>query len=447
MGLKNDALLARCKRIMLPSTVNPAFPPLVSGKGIYVYDNDGKPYIDMNSQVGIASIGHRNPTVMQAIRGYLEDKINIGTNFAPDLRGGLMAIIGSDYVHELEVELCEKLAEITPGRGEKKVWLDVGGAQAVSSAVHFLQHVREDRPFFISFYGSFHGRDDAALQLTCSKYPQKGHMPRSGNFLKAPFIDVDYIRNYIIGSECHGNQINAVVIEPVQGEGGIEPADPIAVVKLKELCDEFDIKIVADEIQTGLGRTGKMWACMHYPKLEPDILVTSKSLGSGLPIAAFIVNTFYFISEDMSAINKLSNGWDSLTFMGPPLSCVAALATIKAIVDGNLVENAYARGEQMDCRLRHIVNKARKMGYNLKHRGLGLMQGLEFRTPDNQPDAKNRDLFVERALDNGLLFMGAGRGKPEENPTVRVMPPMCITEAEINMVMDKVEQTLFYSHP
>jgi 4-aminobutyrate aminotransferase-like enzyme len=202
-----------------------------------------------------------------------------------------------------------------------------------------------------------------------------------------------------------------------------------------EFCKEYDIKIVADEIQTGLGRTGKMWACEHYGVI-PDILVTSKALGGGLPIAAFVV--------DARMINEnLHSGWDSETFYASPLACVAALATIKVIEKEKLVANVRWVGEILGQRLR--VFEKRFPQY-FKVRGLGLMWGLEFML-NGKPDQASRDKFLKEAVEEGLLVMGAGRGKPAKNPVVRFLFPLCITKEEIDMVMDKVEKILLYSHP
>ena len=430
MGPKSAEWMKRYQESTLPSTVDEKFPVIMRGERIYVKDVDGNLYVDMNSQVGIASIGHRHPTVIRALREYLAD---LG-----GYDGNLLAIIGSDYVHPLMVELAEELKRITPGGFVKKVGFASSGARAISSAVKFLQRARPERPHFISFIGAFHGRVGPAMQLTCSKYIQKDGYEKLGNFYKVPYANVVAIRE-LIGPEFAGNQINAIVLEMVQGEGGNVPADPLDIKDIKELCAEYDIKLIVDEIQTGLGRTGKMWACEHY-NLVPDILVTSKALASGSAIAAYIARTG-MLRDRESEILPL--GWDSETFYAPPLACAMALATIRAIESQGLVENAAAMGKIMGKRLKAIE----RMSTRHKARGLGLMWGLEFTRENGNPDPKSRNEFIYKALDEGLLFMGSGRGIPAKNPTVRFMPPLCITEKEIHTVMDKVVKILSNSHP
>ena len=424
MDQKSIELRDRFEESILVSTHDDCSPAIVAGNGIYVWDVDGHKYVDMSSQVGIASLGQRHPTVMRDIRNYYAEPLMVED-------GELTACIGSDFIHPLMVELAEELKRITPGNYPKKVGFKAGGGEAVDSCVKFLKKVSPERPFFISFIGAFHGRVGSAQQLTCSKYIQKDGYERSGYFIKVPFnTDFDYLRK-LIGCEFRGEQINAVFLEFVQGEGGIIPADLDWITKLMDLCQEYDITVVDDEIQTGLGRTGKMWACEHY-RLIPDILVTSKALGFGSAIAAFVV--------DANLIGKnLVKGWDSETFYAPPDACLKALATIRVIEKENLVANAENIGEILGKRLK-VFESLYPQHY--KTRGLGLMWGLEF-SLNGRPDDKTRDEFIHQALDEGLLFIKAGQGKPEKNPTVRFMPPLCISEKQLNEVMDKVEKIIF----
>jgi len=424
MGPKSREWRKLFEECILPSTHDDFSPVIVGGKGIHVTDIDGESLIETNSQVGIASLGHNHPMIINALMEYLTDSKN-----------NLTAVIGSDYIHPKMVELSKELIRITPGSHPKRVGFKAGGGEAIDSCVKFLKTVRPERPFFVSFIGAFHGRVGSALQLTCSKYTQIDGYERSGYFVHIPFNGgLGYLRE-LIGCKFRGDQINAIFIEFVQGEGGIVPADPAWIKELMEFCKEYDIKIVADEIQTGLGRTGKMWACEHYGVI-PDILVTSKALGGGLPIAAFVV--------DARMINEnLHSGWDSETFYASPLACVAALATIKVIEKEKLVANVRWVGEILGQRLR--VFEKRFPQY-FKVRGLGLMWGLEFML-NGKPDQASRDKFLKEAVEEGLLVMGAGRGKPAKNPVVRFLFPLCITKEEIDMVMDKVEKILLYSHP
>jgi len=427
MGPKSMALRARFEKSMLLSTHDEVSPAITDGKGIYVWGADGEKYVDMSSQVGISSIGQRHQVVMKAVRDYYDEM--------EEKNGGLTACIGSDYIHPLMVELAEELKRITPGNHPKKVGFKAGGGEAIDSSVKFCKKVRPERPFFVSFIGAFHGRNGSALQATCSKYVQKDGYERSGYFVKSRYnTDLDYLRE-LIGCEFSGDQINAVILEFVQGEGGIVPADPKWIAELVDFCKKYDIKVIDDEIQTGLGRTGKMWACDHYGVI-PDILVTSKALGFGSAISAFVVNA--------EMINdNLVKGWDSETFYAPPDACVKALATIGAIEKEKLVANANKMGEILGQRLKAVANKFPQY---YKVRGLGLMWGLEF-SLYGHPDTRTRDNFICWALDEGLLFIRAGRGNPEKNPSVRFMPPLCINKEQLTEVMDKVREILFYKRP
>ncbi len=424
MGPKSKELRDRFEESVLVSTHGSCSPVIATGNGIYVWDVDGYRYVDMSSQVGISSLGQRHPIVMKDIIEYYSE--------SEDQRDGkLTACIGSDFIHPLMVELAEELKRITPGNFPKKVGFKAGGGEAIDSCVKFLKKISPGRPFFLSFVGAFHGRVGSALQLTCSKYVQKDGYERSGYFIKAPFnTDFDYLRS-LIGCEFRGDQINAVFLELIQGEGGIVPADSIWLAELMEICKEYDIAVVDDEIQAGLGRTGKMWACEHYGVI-PDILVTSKALGFGSAIAAFVV--------DANLINEnITKGWDSETSYAPPDACLKALATIRAIEKENLVANAEKMGEILSRRLK-VFECLYPQYY--KARGIGLMCGLEF-SLNGRPDIRTRDEFIRQALNEGLPFMGAGRGKPEKNPTVRFMPPLCINAEQLNDVMDRVEKIIF----
>ena len=431
MGPKSKRWRERFKRSVLTSTHDDFSPVIERGQGVNVMDVDGNRFIETNSQVGIASLGHNHPEIIKALKEYLEELRDDCLDVK--IFGKSTTIIGSDYVHPLMVELAEELIKITPGSHPKKVGFKSGGGEAIDSCVKFLRKVRPERPFFVSFIGGFHGRVGSALQLTCSKYVQIDGYERSGYFTHIPFNGgLDYLKE-LIGCKFRGDQINAVFIEFVQGEGGIVPAYPSWVEKLVDFCKEYDIKIVDDEIQTGLGRTGKMWAC-EYCGVVPDILVTSKALGAGMAIAAFVVN-------DALVNENLVSGWDSETYYAPPWACVAALATIKTIEKENLVENACNIGKIIEQRLRNFETGFSFSPY-LKIRGVGLMWGLEFRLRNNQPDSESRDRFLKKAVDEGLLVLGAGRGIPPKNPSVRFLLPLVITENEVNVVMDKIEKII-----
>ena len=223
-------------------------------------------------------------------------------------------------------------------------------------------------------------------------------------------------------------------MEFIQGEGGIEVPFGPAVKELIGFCHKHDIMIVDDEIQTGLGRTGKMWACQHFG-VEPDILVTIKSLGSGLPISATIVRESILGGREKEL---LPLGWHSLTFMGAPFCCTAALATLDVIEKEKLVENAESVGKHLGWRLRKISHTCETL--RLIPKGLGLMWGLEFKWLDNKPNPALKNKVIELALKRGLLLIGAGH--PDKNPTIRLMPPLCVTKEQVDEAMNILEDCL-----
>lgn len=426
MGAKNQDIIERRKRVMLPSTIGNDSPISLSvGKGIYVMDEEGRPYMDFTSQVGIASIGHGHPMVVKALQEHLSPRSDWNN---------LMSCIGSDFDHIRQVELAERLVQITPGNFAKKVWLDIGGAEGLIAAVEFLLHVRPERPQFLAFRGAFHGRKGYAKDLTCSKAIHKRGYHPSLNVHRMPYIDADYIEE-CVGRDFDPREVNGIVLEFVQGEGGIEVPFVQDVERLMEFSYKYGIKVVDDEIQAGLGRTGKMWACQHFG-VEPDILVTSKSLGSGLPISATV------ICESIAGGREkelLPLGWHSLTFMGAPLCCTAALATLDAIEKEKLVENAESAGNHLGLRLKKISQTYNK-NFRLMPKGLGLMRGLEFGWLDNRPNPAVKNKVIEMAFERGLLLIGAGH--PDKNPTIRLMPPICVTKEQIDEAMNIIEGCL-----
>lgn len=413
------ALISRRRKVMLPSTIDEDSRIVIDGaNGCFINDVNGKSYLDFTSQVGMANVGHCHPKVVEAVQRQA---------------GKLMTCIGSDFDHELQVQLCEELIKITPGDFPKKAWLDVGGAEGIIAAVEYLLHTRPERQVFIAFRGGFHGRKGYAKDLSCSKAVQKKGYRPSLKVFHFPYMDIKAIQD-CFGRDFDPEDVNAVVLEFIQGEGGINPAPPQKVKELVKLCEAYDIKIVDDEIQTGLGRTGKMWACEHY-HVAPDILVTSKSLGSGLPISATVVPQVEFAEKKL-----LPLGWHSLTFMGSPICCAAALATLKVIQDENLASNAWGMGNYFRENLYTILKgwgTADRRGF-LK--GVGLMTGIEFQKASfiSEPDTERRDKFISLAFDEGLLLIGCGH--PNINPTVRFLPPLCIDKSTMDLALGTIKR-------
>jgi 4-aminobutyrate aminotransferase len=338
-------------------------------------------------------------------------------------------------------ELAETLSRLAPGAAPKKVFLTNSGTEAIEAAIKLARFATR-RKHVIAFYGAFHGRTMGALSLTASRashraqfsplVPDVHHVPY-GFCLRCPHhldhgtcsIDcIQYIERVLFRHEVGPEEVAAIFVEPIQGEGGyIVPPDEYLPM-LQALCRRHGILLVADEIQSGFGRTGKMFACEHWG-VEPDILCVAKGIASGMPLGAMIARS------DISTWQRSTHG---STFGGNPVACAAALATI-ALIEEGLVQNAAEQGRYLKDRLQQL--KAR---YPVVHdvRGLGLMIGVEFaRAGDAKSlDPQLRDHVMRRCFESGLLLLGCGES------TLRFCPPLVVGRGEIDTAVEIFEQVV-----
>jgi 4-aminobutyrate aminotransferase len=365
----------------------------VRGFGMGVEDQDGNVFLDFCAGIAVNSTGHCHPRVVDAIVQQAQRLIHYSA---------------SDFYEERYQELASALAASAPWKGPSKVLLQNSGTEAVEASIKLARYM-SGRQWIVGFVGGFHGRTLGALTLTNSKAKYHAHFgPLAPGFLHVPFGSegLDELEERIFARTIPGDEIAAFVVEPVQGEGGYVVPDKDFFPRLKQIADKYCIAIVVDEVQSGVGRTGKMWAIEHFG-IEPDIVATAKGLGSGMPIGAVIAKEHWM---------RWKPGSHGSTFGGNPVAAAAAIATLEVIRDEKLMENAVARGKEAVDGLRASL-KGNSLVTDI--RGIGLMIGVDFVDADAAADVE-----VE-AFKRGLLVLTCGdRG-------VRMSPPLVVNAEEI----------------
>ncbi|MGH7534363.1 MAG: acetyl ornithine aminotransferase family protein [Gemmatimonadales bacterium] len=395
------------------------------GSGLMVEDVDGNRYLDFMAGIAVSSTGYGHPRVVAAVKQAADRFLHI---------------CGSDFYYEGMAALCERLARVAPGSSKKRVFLTNSGTEATEGAIKLARYATR-RTAIIAFRGAFHGRTTGAVSLTSSKARQHaGFGPLLPDVYHLPFgyqYRCDFCRGQpactrgCIGAidELFDRQVDpqdvaAIFVEPVQGEGGYIVPPPGYLRDLRALCDRHGILLVADEVQSGVGRTGKMWACEHEG-VEPDILLTAKGLGSGMPIGAIIAR---------EAITTWKSGSHGSTFGGNPVCCAAALATLD-LVEGGLMANAVTMGERLLAGARALADRHSSIG---EVRGLGLMVGVEFvkdrGTREPAPDLLQN--LVQTAFRRGLLLLGAGKS------TLRLAPPLVVDAVDVDRALGMIDEIL-----
>ena len=394
--------------------------PLVveRAEGVWAWDVDGNRFLDFASGIGVINTGHRHPRVLQA----LEEQMGKFLHFA-----------GTDFYYGIQVELARRLVEITPGDFGKKVFYTNSGAESNEAAMK-LTRWSTGRKYFLAFLGAFHGRTFGALSLTASKIVHRGrffpmvpgvvHVPYPDPF-RTPFgVDpsevsdavISYIEDQIFRRLAPPDEVAAAFAEPIQGEGGYVVPPKDFFPKLRRLLDEHGILLVDDEVQAGMGRTGRWFAIEHFG-VVPDVVCLAKAIASGVPMGAIVFRE----DLDFGVLGAHSN-----TFGGNPLACAAALATIEVI--GDLLDNVRARGEQLSRWLRDIKEESKTIG---DVRGIGLMQAADFVVPGTkEPNKDVRERVLMRALRKGLILLPCGFS------AIRFIPPLTITEEELDTGME-----------
>jgi len=425
-GPKARRVLRQENKYVSPSYTHPYPLVIERGKGVWVTDIDGNLFLDFSAGIGVVATGHSHPEILETINMQAAKFIHMS---------------GADFYYLVQSKLAEKLAEIVPGAKNKKVFFCNSGAEAVECAMKLTRyHTR--RPRYIAFTGAFHGRTYGALSLTASKSVQKKyfgpllpnvtHVPyaycyRCPFHLEYPSCELEcvrYIDEIVFRKVVPPEEIAAVFMEPIQGEGGYIVPPKGFIPALRKLCNKYDIILVDDEVQSGMGRTGRMFGIEHF-NTKADIYCIAKGIASGLPLGACV---------SRSGIMDWQPCAHASTFGGNPVACAAALKTIELLEHG-LIENVKKIGKIAMARLEDFKKHYDFIG---EVRGRGLMIGIELVADreTREPVRDRRDAVVYECFKQGLLLLGAGE------TVIRLIPPLVINEKELQVGLDILERVL-----
>lgn len=400
-GPKAKAVIERDEKVITRAYTR-AYPLVIDhGQGTYLWDVDGNKFIDFTAGVAVNALGHSPPELVQVIAEQAKKFLHMA---------------GTDFYYDVMARFAEKLCAIAPGSAPKQCFLTNSGTEAIEAAIKLARWATR-RQKFIAFYNCFHGRTMGSLSLTASKAVQRKGFAPFLDVVHAPYGDLEFIQKYLFAKTAPPEDVAAIFVEPIQGEGGYNVAPDGFLPGLREMCDRHKILLVADEIQSGLGRTGRMWAVDHW-NVAPDILCVAKPIGGGLPLGAMVAR---------ADLQDWSSGAHANTFGGNPLACAAGLKVME-LIEGGLVENARKMGDHLAKRLEQIRAKHSSLGEVV---GLGLMRGVRV-VPGTGP----RNRIVQRCFEQGLLILGCG-----EN-TIRFLPPLNVTAGEIDAALDVFEAAL-----
>jgi 4-aminobutyrate aminotransferase len=368
----------------------------VRGRGMAIEDADGNLFLDFAAGIAVNSTGHSHPRVIGAIKEQASELVHYSA---------------SDFYVPIYAETAKAIADIAPISGKLRTYLGNSGAEAVEVAMKLARHYT-GRPYIVGFLGGFHGRTYGAVSLTASKAKyHAGFNPLLPGVYHAPFgkvEDLKWFDDVLFERLVPANEVAAVVVEPIQGEGGYLVPEDGFLEGLRELCTKHGILLVADEIQSGAGRTGKMWAIEHWG-VEPDILLVAKGIASGMPLSAMVTRA--------EILEHWGVGAHGSTYGGNPVACAAALATIELLKDG-LIDNAAERGEQAMTGLRKLQERFPEAVLDV--RGKGLMIGVEFSDPTLAEEVQ------WASFKRGLLVLECGK------QTVRLCPPLVATADDVD---------------
>src|SRR5512146_2822903 len=405
--------------------------PLVArrGRGVVIEDVDGNEFLDFSAGIAVVSTGHCHPQVVEAIQKQA---------------GELIHMSGTDFYYESMITLAERLSKIAPMKGPHKIYYGNSGAEAVEAALKLARY-HTKRQNVIAFYGAFHGRTMGALSLTASKPQQRRRFaPLVPGVTHVRYPDVyrgcvggspdeadayalgcaRFIEEKLFKTTLPPEEVAAIFVEPIQGEGGYVVAPTVFMRELRRICDENGILLVADEVQSGVGRTGKWWAIEHAG-VEPDIVCIAKGIASGMPLGVTI---------SKAGIMDWVPGSHASTFGGNPVCIAAALATLD-VIERDGLKNAAEVGRHILQRLSSWPQKHSMVG---DVRGRGLMIGVEI-VKDHEsktPAGPDRDRIVELAFERGILFLGAGPN------SIRIAPPLVVTRQQADEALDVLEECI-----
>jgi 4-aminobutyrate aminotransferase len=421
-GPRAQELLDRDARYVSPSYTR-VYPLVVDrGSGAVIKDVDGNLFLDFTAGIAVTATGHCHPHVVASIT---------------DQAQKLLHMSGTDFYYQPQIDLSQRLAEAGPGTSRKRVFFTNSGAEALEAALK-LARWHTGRPRALAFFGAFHGRTYGAMSLSGSKLVhRRGFAPLVPDIHHVPYprncntcsdasgcACVREIEETVLRRTAPPEEVAAIFVEPIQGEGGYRVPPPGFLPALRELCDRHGILLVADEVQSGMGRTGKLYAVEHWG-VEPDILCLAKGIASGMPLGAIVAR---------DEVMDWPSGSHASTFGGNPVSCRAALATFD-LLEGGYMANAAERGAELKAGLFALQRRHAVVG---DVRGLGLMVAMDLvRAGDpTAADPVLRDEVVQTAFRRGLLLLGCGEA------AVRFCPPLCITAAQVQTALTLLDGVL-----
>jgi predicted acetylornithine/succinylornithine family transaminase len=369
------------------------YPILVQkAKGVFIY-SEGKKYLDLIGGIGVIALGHSSKEVLKEIKRQLN----------------LFMHVSNLFWQEPQIKFANEFLKTLDGN--YRIFLSNSGAEAVEAALKFAKlPFSESKRGFLAFYGSFHGRTHGALSATWKEDFRKPFYPLLPNFNFVEYGNLEQVEN-----ELKKNSYCAVIVEPIQGEAGVITPPPGFLYELKKLCERYETLLIVDEIQTGVGKTGKFWA-YEWENIKPDILVSSKAIGGGLPLGVTAV------SEEISRLVK--PGMHASTFGGNPISCAAGKVVIKKVNSKKLLKDVLSKGE-------YLKKELKKIGFEVE--GKGLMLGVKLGEIKREPQ-EIRDFFLERKIIVNVIKTHLGETK------IRILPPLIISKKELDLFLEAVEE-------
>lgn len=421
-----ESLYERCMKVMPPVVKRATTMGVTKGEGCYLWSEDGRKILDFASGVAVCNLGHNHPKVVEAAEKQMKELIHGGHNVV---------------YYESYVRLAERVVELTGG--DTMVYFSNSGAEANEGAIKLAKYVTK-RPGIIAFRGSFHGRTLATTSLTSSssayrknyegllpsvyfaEYPYLYRTPYEMKDGKCPKEYFEQFEN-IFHTLIDPSMVAAIMMEPVQGEGGYIVPDKEFVQYVREICDKYGILLIFDEVQSGMGRTGKLFAYEHFG-VKPDILTSAKGIANGFPLSAVI--------GKKEIMEQWPAGAHGGTFGGNPVACAAANAVLDELTDGGMLDNAAEMGDYFKEKLFALQKKYPSVIGDV--RGLGLMLAMEMVHPDKTPDADITTAIRTKALEKGLLLLGCGTN----HNIVRFIAPTIVTEKEIDIAINIIDECL-----
>ncbi|QLE55388.1 acetyl ornithine aminotransferase family protein [Nostoc sp. TCL26-01] len=409
-GPRAKAIVQRDRTVTSPSYTRD-YPLVVArGEGCMVEDVDGNVFLDMTAGIAVTATGHAHPEVVKAIQVQ---------------SARLLHMSGTDFYYEPLVELAEQLANRAPLIDGAKVFFTNSGAESNEGAIKLARYYTK-RSLLIAFLGAFHGRTYGAMSLTGSKTVQRANFgPLLPGVTHIPYgtnASLDYLENHLFNTIIPPHEVAAIIVEPIQGEGGyIVPEDGF-LQRIRNICDRYGILMIVDEVQSGMGRTGRLFAIEHW-SVMPDIITTAKGLASGLPLGAILARP---------ELMTWPPGSHATTFGGNPVACAASLATLQ-LLDSGLMTNATAMGEVLQAGLTKLHEKYPRMSLP---RGKGLMVAVDLLDEDGHLDSTLRDRLIQAAFLRGLLLLGCGKA------AIRFCPPLVINNEQIQIALQIIAAIL-----